>query len=242
MNILGIDTTTKLASCTILSNDKYYTKSISNEVTHSEKLLPIIHESLKGNNLTLDNIDLLAAINGPGSFTGIRIGLATIKAFAQVKDIDIYSISSIDLIAYTTAKKYFEENIDVNTVQVLSLIDARNNRVYYALNKVTKDNNGKINIERIANVGNDLIDNILINNEDTKNYPLLIAGDCVDKFLDILSKYSASSLSNMYPTTQDLIDSYLHIDNIASYLYNAYTLDAFYARPSQAERMANKNE
>ena len=242
MNILGIDTTTKLASCTILSNDKYYTKSISNEVTHSEKLLPIIHEALKGNNLTLDNIDLLAAINGPGSFTGIRIGLATIKAFAQVKDIDIYSISSIDLIAYTTAKKYFEENIDVNTVQVLSLIDARNNRVYYALNKVTKDNNGKINIERIANVGNDLIDNILINNEDTKNYPLLIAGDCVDKFLDILSKYSASSLSNMYPTTQDLIDSYLHIDNIASYLYNAYTLDAFYARPSQAERMANKNE
>ena len=242
MNILGIDTTTKLASCTILSNDKYYTKSISNEVTHSEKLLPIIHESLKGNNLTLDNIDLLAAINGPGSFTGIRIGLATIKAFAQVKDIDIYSISSIDLIAYTTAKKYFEENIDVNTVQVLSLIDARNNRVYYALNKVTKDNNGKINIERIANVGNDLIDNILINSEDTKKCPLLIAGDCVDKFLDILSKYSVSSLSNMYPTTQDLIDSYLHIDNIASYLYNAYTLDAFYARPSQAERMANKNE
>ena len=242
MNILGIDTTTKLASCTILSNDKYYTKSISNEVTHSEKLLPVIHEAFKENNLTLDDIDLLAAINGPGSFTGIRIGLATIKAFAQVKDIDIYSISSIDLIAYTTAKKYFEENIDVNTVQVLSLIDARNNRVYYALNKVTKDNNGKINIERIANVGNDLIDNILINNEDTKNYPLLIAGDCVDKFLDILSKYSASSLSNMYPTTQDLIDSYLHIDNIASYLYNAYTLDAFYARPSQAERMANKNE
>lgn len=242
MNILGIDTTTKLASCTILNNDKYCTKSISNEVTHSEKLLPVIHEAFKENNLTLDDIDLLAAINGPGSFTGIRIGLATIKAFAQVKDIDIYSISSIDLIAYTTARNYFEENIDVKTVQVLSLIDARNNRVYYALSQVTKDNNGKINIKRITNIENDLIDNILINSEDTKKCPLLIAGDCVDKFLDILSKYSVSSLSNMYPTTQDLIDSYLHIDNIASYLYNAYTLDAFYARPSQAERMANKNE
>ena len=99
MNILGIDTTTKTASCTILKEDKYFTKEITNEVTHSEKLLPIIHETLKENKLTLDNIDMFATINGPGSFTGIRIGLATIKAFAQVKDIDIFSISSIDLIA-----------------------------------------------------------------------------------------------------------------------------------------------
>ena len=47
MNILGIDTTTKTASCTILKEDKYFTKEITNEVTHSEKLLPIIHETLQ---------------------------------------------------------------------------------------------------------------------------------------------------------------------------------------------------
>lgn len=241
MNILGIDTTTKLASCTILSNEKYCTKSISNEVTHSEKLLPVIHETFKENNLTLDNIDLLAAINGPGSFTGIRIGLATVKAFAQVKDIDIYSISSIDLIAYTAAKKYFEEKKDVKNVQVLSLIDARNNRVYYAISKVIKEKNGKMTITHTTDVGNDLIENVISTN-NSFDTSIIVAGDCVEKHKDILSSIQNAILMDFYPSTEDLIDSYLNIDNTASYLYNAYTLNALYARPSQAERMANKNE
>ena len=109
MNILGIDTTTKSASCSVLYNNNYYTKSVSNEITHSEKLLPIIDKTLNEANLNLDNIDLFATINGPGSFTGIRIGLATIKAFSQVKDIDIFSISSIDLISYVAFKKSNEQ-------------------------------------------------------------------------------------------------------------------------------------
>ena len=243
MNILGIDTTTKNASCTVLKNNEYNTKCISNEVTHSEKLLPIIHETLSENDLTLDNIDLLAAINGPGSFTGIRIGLATIKAFAQVKGIDIYSISSIDLIAYTAAKKYFEEKIDSKVAFVLSLIDARNNRVYYAISKVTKEENGKLSITHTVDVGNDLIEDVISGNSfETTTDSLIFAGDCVKKYNDTLSRFPNAILMDFYPTTEDLIDSYLNIDNTASYLYNAYTLDALYARPSQAERMAKKDE
>ncbi len=229
MNILGIDTTTKSASCSIYNNSKYYTKSISNEITHSEKLLPIIHETLKENNLTLDNIDMFATINGPGSFTGIRIGLATIKAFAQVKEIDIFSISSIDLISYVAFR-----NSDENEKYILSLIDARNNRVYYGLNKLIK-NDGKICIEKVMDVNNDLIEDAL-KNIDYKD--MIIAGDCVDKFKDILSPIS-NNLFNLYPTTEDLIQCYLEIENSNNYMYNAYNLDALYARPSQAERMSN---
>ena len=230
MNILGIDTTTKSASCSIYNNSKYYTKSISNEITHSEKLLPIIHETLKENNLTLDNIDMFATINGPGSFTGIRIGLATIKAFAQVKEIDIFSISSIDLISYVAFR-----NSDENEKYVLSLIDARNNRVYYGLNKLVKNDDGKICIEKVMDVNNDLIEDAL-KNIDYKD--MIIAGDCVDKFKDILSPIS-NNLFNLYPTTEDLIQCYLEIENSNNYMYNAYNLDALYARPSQAERMSN---
>ena len=110
MNILGIDTTTKIASCSVLNNKKYYIKSIDNEITHSEKLLPIIDETLIESGTDLDGMNLLACINGPGSFTGLRIGLATIKAFAQVKDLPIFSISSIDLITYTAYEKLKENN------------------------------------------------------------------------------------------------------------------------------------
>lgn len=230
MKILGIDTTTKSASCTILNEDTYYTKNVTNEITHSEKLLPIIHETLKENNLTLDDINIMAAINGPGSFTGIRIGLATIKAFAQVKDIDIFSISSIDLISYVAFKK-----LNVDKARILSLIDARNNRVYYSVNTVYKNENGKIVIEKETEVGNDIIDDI-ISSQDLRNVDS-IAGNCVETFKDKLSTIS-SSLYDFYPTTEDLIDCYLNINNNNDYMYNAYSLDALYARPSQAERMS----
>lgn len=230
MNILGIDTTTKVASCSVLYNNIFYTKSISNEITHSEKLLPIIHETLNKADITLDNIDMFATINGPGSFTGIRIGLATIKAFAQVKEIDIFSISSTDLIGYVA----FKEN-NTKEQKVLSLIDARNNRVYYALNKITKNENGKIVFEKIIDVDNDTIDNVIskINEKD-----IIIAGNCINNFKDKLNTIS-EKLIDLYPTTEDLISCYLDIKNKEDYMYNAYSLDALYARQSQAERMSN---
>lgn len=230
MNILGIDTTTKSASCSILNDNKYYSKDITNEITHSEKLLPIINDTLTEANLSLDNIDMFATINGPGSFTGIRIGLATIKAFAQVKEIDIFSISSIDLISYVAFK-----NSNANEKYVLALIDARNNRVYYGINKLSKTSDGKVVIEKVIDVNNDLIDEVIknINYDD-----IIIAGNCVNNFKDILVSLS-SNLTELYPTTEDLIDCYLNIQDSTNYMYNAYNLDALYARPSQAERMSN---
>ena len=233
MKILGIDTTTKSASCSILNEDKYYTKAITNDITHSEKLLPIIDETINEAGLSLDDISILAAINGPGSFTGIRIGLATIKAFAQVKNLDIFSISSIDLISYCAFKNTCKNESEK---YILAIIDARNNRVYYGLNKVVNVN-GKVTIEKVLDVGNDLIDDAMSKVKELNiTSDILIAGDCVDKFEDLLSSFSCISL---YPTTNDLIDCYLNLSNASDYIYNAYSLDALYARPSQAERVAN---
>ena len=233
MKMLGIDTTTKSASCSVLNEDKYYTKAISNEITHSEKLLPIIHETLEEAQLKIKDIELLLAINGPGSFTGILIGLATIKALAQVRDLDIYSISSIDLISYAALKQTAQKE-----AYLLSLIDAKNKRVYYGINKVYVNSDNKVVIEKVMDVSNDILSDALANiSELVKDKELIIAGDCVELFKEQLEAYS-STLLNFYPTTNDLIDSYLNISNVNDYMYNAYSLDALYARPSQAERMA----
>lgn len=233
MKMLGIDTTTKSASCSILNEDKYYIKAISNEITHSEKLLPIIHETLEEASLKIKDIELLLAINGPGSFTGIRIGLATVKAFAQVRDLDIYSISSIDLISYAALKQTSKKE-----AYVLSLIDAKNKRVYYGVNKVYVNSDNKVIIEKVMEVSNDILSDALTNiSEVIKDKDLIIAGDCIEQFSDELKAYS-SNLLNFYPTTNDLIDSYLNMLNTSDYMYNAYSLDALYARASQAERLA----
>lgn len=229
MNILGIDTTTKIASCSVLNDEKYYIKSINNEITHSEKLLPIVNETLIESGTDLDGINILACINGPGSFTGLRIGLATIKAFAQVKDLPIFSISSIDLISYCAYTKLEEKKESY----ILSLIDARNNRVYYGINKLSfKDN--KILIEKVKDVDNDTIDIVL---SSIKDKDLVIAGNCINKFRDNLSSIS-TKLIDIYPTTNDLINCYLNLADTSKYMYNAYSLDALYARKSQAERMS----
>ncbi len=232
MNILGIDTTTKSASCSIYKDKEFHTKDITNEITHSEKLLPIIHETLKQSSLTLNDINLLAAINGPGSFTGIRIGLATIKAFAQVKNMDIYSISSIDLISYAAFAK-----AHTNEAYVLSIIDARNNRVYYGLNKLSIENE-KVKIERVLEISNTTIDELVLLLEEKNIHNIIIAGNCAENYREKIEKFAFLVL-DLYPTTEDLILSYLNILDTSSFMYNAYSLDALYARPSQAERISN---
>ena len=84
MLILGISTSSNIASVA-LSKDAECIKelNINNNKTHSETLLPLINELLSETNIKLQDINLIACDNGPGSFTGIRIGISTVKAIAS---------------------------------------------------------------------------------------------------------------------------------------------------------------
>jgi tRNA threonylcarbamoyl adenosine modification protein YeaZ len=124
MKILAIDTSSKICSVSILEDDTVILEKVTDdEKTHSQNLMPLIDELFKETNLTLDNIDLLACCQGPGSFTGIRIGIATVKAFSDAKGISVVGVSSLEGLAY---------NINQNGL-IVSLIDAKNDNVYYAL-------------------------------------------------------------------------------------------------------------
>lgn len=88
MKILAIDTSSKNASVAITEDEKELIElNNSEEKTHSQKLMPMIDEALKKLDLSLDDIDLISCSLGPGSFTGVRIGIATAKAFADSKNI-----------------------------------------------------------------------------------------------------------------------------------------------------------
>ena len=84
MKILSIDTSSKICGVAVLE-DNNLIKEVAqdNGLTHSETLMPIIKETLEEVSLSLNDIDLIVCDKGPGSFTGIRIGVATAKAFSD---------------------------------------------------------------------------------------------------------------------------------------------------------------
>lgn len=227
MNLLSIDTTTKKASVSIKTNCNILTKEIENEITHSEKLLPLIDYLLKENNLKIENIDKYLVLNGPGSFTGIRISLATIKAFSQIFNKEIFSISSCEALAYlgykASQKKY-----------VLSIIDAKNDRVYFNLYKFNNINE-KIQIFPLLTIQNEYIQDCIniINNFKEKN-------NITSQDIYVISntRYENTYIDNIsYPTTNDLIEIFENIYNLDNYTFNTFNLTANYARASQAERL-----
>lgn len=96
MNVLALDTSQIQATVCLLTDGKLRAQaSGSVQVAHSEALLPLIDALLKQERLTLAELDTFAAGVGPGSFTGIRIGCATIKALAQVTRRPIIPFSSL---------------------------------------------------------------------------------------------------------------------------------------------------
>lgn len=124
MKILAIDTSSKICSVAILEDTNVILEKHTNdEKTHSQNLMPLIEQIFKETNLSLDDIELLACSQGPGSFTGIRIGLATVKAFADSKHIPVVGVTSLESLAY---------NITENGL-IVSLIDAKNENVYYSM-------------------------------------------------------------------------------------------------------------
>ena len=238
MNILSIDTTTKVAGVSLQYNNNIAEKNLSNEVTHSEKLLPLIDEILKEKNISLKDIDMYACINGPGSFTGIRIGLSTLKAFSFVDSKKIFSMSSCDLLTYYAYANTKHSN---EKYTIISLIDARNDRVYYTVNELYANDNNKIEIINKVESSNENISTLICSlNEDYAN--LIFVGDCIDNYTDIIKeKYPNAILINYYPTPTDLINAFCNVENVDKYIFDSYTLDANYVRPSQAERVM-KNE
>ncbi len=121
MKILAIDTSSKICSTAILENQDIIDElNLDDGKTHSENLMPLVNEILKKNNIDLKHIDLIACSVGPGSFTGIRIGVASIKPIAEVLNVKIASVTSLETLA---------KNVE-NSGTIASLIDARNNQVY----------------------------------------------------------------------------------------------------------------
>jgi len=125
LNILALSTTSSSGSIAIYKeNHISYINHLDIKITHSERLLPQIDAGLKNSKIGISDIDLVTIANGPGSFTGLRIGLATAKGICMAHNIPLLPINTLELLA---------NNVAHSNRNILALIDARMSEVYAAL-------------------------------------------------------------------------------------------------------------
>lgn len=222
MKILAIDTSSNICSVAILDDEKLIDKNeLDNGKTHSENLMPLMDELLKRNNLNIKDINLLACCVGPGSFTGIRIGVASIKPIAEVLDAKIASITSLETLARNV------ENVDLEET-IVSLIDARNNQVYCGI--FDRNYNKKENY-----IADDINEVIKILNKYNKitfvgNGAVLYKTALEKKFQNL--KFVESNNQTAENVGKLAYKKYLEND-----LCTADTIIPIYLRKSQAERL-----
>ena len=132
MKILAIDASGIVASVAIASEDEMIAEyTIKNKKTHSQTLLPMIDKVLKFTETDIKDIDYIAVTEGPGSFTGLRIGAATAKGLAQACNIPIVSVSTLEALAY---------NVFETDKLICSIMDARRDNVFGAI--YVRENDG----------------------------------------------------------------------------------------------------
>lgn len=282
MKILGIDTSSKRCTVCILEDNNVIVELHSDdEKTHSQTLMSLIDEMFKKTDLSLKDIDMLACCVGPGSFTGVRIGISTAKAFADVYNFKTFGVSSLEGLAYNIkeeisllhtssaaktgsspenskdCKDYTNQNI---SLIICSLIDAKNENVYYGL---FDENYNKIEELSTCSI-DELIDKLkkLVN-------PIVFIGDGALAYKEKLEQHFGRNLNNFSELNlennlkADSKDSNLSAYffegeknlassiSIAKFAYNKYvnfksstdevqdfnsSLSPMYLRKSQAER------
>lgn len=163
MIVLSVDSSSKVATVAILKDDVLLGEYILNDKReHSVILMPLIETLLKECNLTIDDIDGYVVSKGPGSFTGLRIGMATVKGMSFGNNKPYISISSLDALAYNL--------ISFNGI-ICPIMDALRENVYTALYKNNNDS-----LEKIMDYTALDIDE-LVNLLKDKNEEVIFVGD-----------------------------------------------------------------
>ncbi len=151
MNILAVETSTKRLCVGVMDHkNKIVEYNLDSGIRHTELLLPTIKKALRRLSLSLKKIDYFAVGLGPGSFTGLRIGLATIKGFALALKKSVIGLPTLDTLASNACPR--------NSKIICPLIDAKRNLIFTALYEAGLNDKLKrrtpyllINIEELLN-------------------------------------------------------------------------------------------
>lgn len=224
MLILALDTSGDSLSVSILENKKIISKIyIKNKNFHSEKILSCTQDIIKHSDYELKNIDLFAVCNGPGSFTGIRVGMAFIKGMAFMLDKPCIGISSLLALAYQF--KCSEQEI------IYSCLYANQDEIYF--NSYININKIKKNSIKICQNQSDNFLKISEIEKKAKNEKKKII--FVGNMAEICYNKTAATCSNAYKFYDTNVDS----DYIGQAAYDKYSSDNYLSKKLEANYIKN---
>lgn len=216
MLMLSVESSAVTASAALSDNGKILNSEfINNGLTHSETLLPLVEKVMKG--YSYRSLDAVAVTAGPGSFTGVRIGVATVKGIAFPYDIPCIVVSTLEAIAY----HFTDEN-----AVICAVMDARRMQFYNALFKAENGEIKRLCADRAIAAAD-------LQNEIRSLGRVIIAGDGAKLFYDCLDTENAEL------APEDRI--YQSAAGVAAAAQNGKKISAsalmpVYLRQSQAER------
>ena len=215
MLILGIDTSTKICTCSIFDSENgiIAETSLSVKKNHSNIVMPIIDNLFKISDLTINDIDKIAVAIGPGSFTGVRIALGIAKGLAMALNKPLIAVNELDIL---------EAIASGNENEIIPLIDARKERVYYKYQNKYVD---------------DYLINLISNFDKNKKY--IFVGDGAISYKNILKDNLGDNaivlpMYNAFPRASILCELALNKEEA-----NIYTLEPEYISKSRAEKNFN---
>lgn len=234
MKIISLDSSTECASCAVLEDERVLGEiSFNYKKVHSVILMPMIEYLLKTLDLTIKSIDGFVVSKGPGSFTGLRIGAATIKGLSHGTGKPFIGVSSLEALAYNMA---YSKGI------ICPVLDALRNNVYCGIYEFDNENIVLKSNPALMSIDN-FIDIIKAQSKDNKGTPVCFAGDAVPKFKDKIS----SNLENVFfaPPNLNFANAsslgVLGMRMLKKGIHdNLYSFCPDYLRKSQAEREYEK--
>ncbi len=180
MTILAIDSSAKAASVCIANEEKIIGEFfINTSLTHSQTLMPMTEQLLKNTELTIDDVDAIAVNAGPGSFTGVRIGVAAAKGLAFPKNLPCVSVSTLESMAY---------NLLGTDCVVCAVMDARCSQVYNAMFRIKGET-----VERLTDDRALSLSDLLLEFKQTDER-ILIVGDGAEITYDFLKNEAPNAV------------------------------------------------
>lgn len=232
MKILALDTSTNVAAAAIMEDDVLIGEfSCNRGKTHSERLMPMIDCLFEKTGLCAADMDVFSASIGPGSFTGLRIGVTTAKAMAFAAGKPVIGIHTLDALAY---------NIPGFQGLICPVIDARNDQVFTSIYKFNNRDMERltdymgIHINELVDIIRPMEGDIIMLGDACKNH--------IGYFSSELGERVRIAPPNVSLAKASSVAALARIEYMKGNLESCYDMVPFYLRKSQAEREKEMSE